>query len=721
VKNQGRTTSPLGSSRRLALGVGVFIAVTIIAACLAIWNLREGRIEDEMHDVQSLGMVLAEQTARTIQAVDLVVQQTQAMVLAHGVKEPDQFREQMATKDVHDYLFSRLKNLPQADAIALIDDAGKVTNFSRAWPAPVIDAADREYFVYLRDHNASDAFIGPPILSKVNGAWTIAIARRINGSNGEFLGIVVAYIEAHYFADFYKAISTSDGESIGLFRRDGMLISRYPDLDAKIGEKISTASPWYKTLADGGGTYRTPGYVGGVPRIISVQPVHGYPLAITAGISEDVALAPWRQQSTIITIGAAGAVVGFAMMFRALAVQFRRLAQSEGRFRDFAQSSSDWLWETDCEHRFTYVSEGVSTFGFSTGPGSVVGRTRLELAVGDDPAKWTEHYALLDRHEPLRGFTYTWKNSRGEEGIASISGNPFFDAKGRFLGYRGTGRDTTEAVRADRSLRDAKEAAESANVAKSQFLANVSHELRTPLNAIIGFSEMVEQELAGPVPPKQLEYVTIVLQSGRHLLNIINDILDLAHADSGKFELYEERGVDIWHIIEACVALTKHRAVAGSLLLSTAIDDHLPLIIADPTRLKQILLNLISNAIKFTDPGGSVIIAGHRTADGGIAIDVRDTGVGMTQEEIGIAMEPFGQVDARLARTHEGTGLGLPLARRLAELHGGSLRIESEKGRGTTVTLVLPASRVVTTIAELVGDAQSHPIGAEKEALKAEG
>jgi PAS domain S-box-containing protein len=459
VNAQGRTR-PFRSGRGLALGVGIFIAVTIIAACLAIWNLREDRIADEMHDAQRLGIVLAEQTARAIQAVDLVVQQTRAIVLAQGVQEPDQFRERMATKDVHDYLASRLKNLPQANAIALIDDAGKLTNVSLAWPVPVLDAADREYFRYLRDHNVSDAFIGPPVRNKVNGEWTITIAHRINGPNGEFLGVATAYIEAHYFADFYKAISARDGESISLFRRDGTLISRFPDLDAKIGEKISTASPWYKTLADGGGTYRTPGYVGAVPRIISVQPVHGYPLAIATGISEDVALAPWRHQSTIIAIGALGAVLGFAILFRALAVQFGRLeqrsselTQSEARFRDFALTSSDWFWETDELHRFTYLSEGIRGFGHD--PEKLIGRTRIEYATERDTAQWQEHLAALNRHEPFRDFIYTRRIDDQIERTGLVSGTPFFHPSGRFLGYRGTARDITELKATEAHLREA--------------------------------------------------------------------------------------------------------------------------------------------------------------------------------------------------------------------------------------------------------------------------
>jgi signal transduction histidine kinase len=285
-----------------------------------------------------------------------------------------------------------------------------------------------------------------------------------------------------------------------------------------------------------------------------------------------------------------------------------------------------------------------------------------------------------------------------------------YSADGRFLGYRGTGRDITAQVHAERSLREAKDAAEAANLAKSQFLANTSHELRTPLNAIIGFSEMVEQGLAGPVRPKQREYTSLVLQSGRHLLKVINDILDLARADVGKFELCEEDGVDLRDVIVTSISLTKHRAQNREVILSTEIAEGLPLIVADPTRLKQVLLNLMSNAIRFTKPQDSVIVAALHTPEGGVAIEVRDTGSGMTPEEVEVAMEPFGQVDARLAREHEGTGLGLPLARRLTELHGGTLQIASEKGRGTTVTVTLPASRSLSHTTRLPAETHANEV-----------
>jgi PAS domain S-box-containing protein len=687
--------------------IGVFcIAITLAAAILSIGLLRRDRLAEEMKNTRNLSVALAEQTARTIQAVDLVVQETRAMASGDGDPDPSRFRQRMGSLETHNYLVARLRSLPQAASLAVLDDTGTIVNFTRTWPIPVIHAGERKFFRYFAEHADSGSFIDGPFVDKYSGAWAIMITRRIGGLQGEFLGVVAGVIETPYFEDFYRDVATYKGESLSLSYRDGTMLARYPKADSAVATQIPRESPWHRMVAQGGGTYHAPGFVDRTPRIISVEPLKEYGLAVSAGITEAEALAPWRKQAVIIVIGTLGAVVGFAILFRALAIQFRRveqrseeLAQSESRFRDFAVSSSDWFWETDENHRFTYVSEGIRQFGQE--PASRLGRSRVEFArdVESDAEKWREHLAVIDRHEPFRDFVYARKNGDQPENTISISGNPIFDAAGRFLGYRGTGRDITRQVQAARSLREAKEAAEAANVAKSQFLANMSHELRTPLNAIIGFSEALELGMAGPLQPRQAEYANLIHQSGEHLHAVINDILDLAKVDAGKLDLHEESAIDPHSVVDACVTLMRSHAVAGSLTLSVEAEPHLPALRADPTRLKQILLNLISNAIKFTGPGGMIAVVVRRDREGAVAFEVRDTGPGMTPREVETALEPFGQVDAGSARRHEGTGLGLPLAQRLAELHGGTLTVESVKGRGTTVTVTLPVDRTMAAVA----------------------
>ncbi|MDB5409423.1 MAG: hypothetical protein JWL84_4335 [Rhodospirillales bacterium] len=249
--------------------------------------------------------------------------------------------------------------------------------------------------------------------------------------------------------------------------------------------------------------------------------------------------------------------------------------------------------------------------------------------------------------------------------------------------------DFTDIKEREERFKEAKQLAEAASMAKSAFLANMSHELRTPLNAIIGFSEMIASQMFGAIDqPEYVEYAGDIVSSGRHLLDVINGVLDLAKSQAGKLQLNGEIH-DLRGVLDDCVTMVREQCARAELTLDIAMPSEPLTVFGEPAKLRQIFLNLLSNAVKFTEPGGTVSVSAVPLPAGGGVVRIADTGIGMAKEDLPIAMSAFGQIDSRLARRYEGTGLGLPLTSALVELHGGQLTIDSERGVGTVVTVTL--------------------------------
>ena len=323
----------------------------------------------------------------------------------------------------------------------------------------------------------------------------------------------------------------------------------------------------------------------------------------------------------------------------------------------------------------------------------------LEMGIStyhpDDRAKVTECVRRAIEEKENFDFELRIIRSDGEIRYVHVTGVVRLKPNGDVDSVFGTFHDITERKRAAEALSEAKGLAEFANRAKTEFLANMSHELRTPLTIINGGAQILTTEMFGPIDnPKYLEYAENIKDAGIHLLELVSDLLDVSRIEMDRLELDEEN-LDVDAIISSCHALIKGRVYEEGLEFDLDIQEGLPGLRGDRRRIQQIVLNLVSNAVKFTPEGGTVALKAGIGEDGQVMISVTDTGIGIAAETLPKVLEPFAQVENVMTRSHEGAGIGLPLSKRLVELHGGTLELESELGVGTTATVRFPPGRVI--------------------------
>jgi PAS domain S-box-containing protein len=499
-----------------------------------------------------------------------------------------------------------------------------------------------------------------------------------------------------------------------------------------------------------------------------------------------------------------------------LANSLRRTLDSEKRFKDFTESSSDWLWEMDENLRFSRFSKEFSGIS-GVAAEDLLGKTRQDSRLDLSEEQVRQNIRDLEARVSFRNFEHSRVRQDGSVVYMSTSGRPVYDENGRFKGYRGTGTDitqrkiaeeelkeseqrfrnlmdgsiqgvlittedrkplfandecaaifgydsaqeimaldstlpliaprelerlnkirqpylngkieentvyefegvrkdgasiwlelrggavewrgslaahltlvdVTERKRSETARREAREEAEHANRVKSEFLTNMSHELRTPLNAVIGFSQLLEKEYSGPVNEKQKEMLGDIRGAGEHLHDLISDILDFSKIEAGKYKL-SFTNIDVAAQINKSIRFVAGRAQEADVAVSVETPENLSALYADERIFRQMLINLLSNSIKFTPARGKIVVAVSQQDGAGTRIDVQDTGIGIKDSDIPTALETFGQVDNTLNRKHDGTGLGIPLVISFMDMHHGKFEIESEVGVGTTARLIFP-------------------------------
>jgi len=412
-------------------------------------------------------------------------------------------------------------------------------------------------------------------------------------------------------------------------------------------------------------------------------------------------------QVTMLALSAVSILgLGLVLELRRRCVAEEIAAEHGQQYRFLAEHSFDMIVRFDpITQMRTYVSPACRRlYGYE--PEEALAHSAWEIIHPDDVAGVRAALARLEEDGEQAPILYRGRRRDGSyiwvEASLTRSRNP---DTGR-TEIVSVVRDVSERITYEAALRQAKEEADAANRSKSQFLATMSHELRTPLNAIIGFAEVMQSEVMGPIGNDRYRaYITDIHVSGTHLLQLINDILDLTKAETGKQELCED-SVAVAEVIRAIARVCRGSIQKAGLSVAIDVSPGLPQLRADERMVRQVLFNLIGNAVKFTPAGGNIAISGHLDPGGGIAISVTDSGIGIAQRDLARVLEPFVQVDNALSRQHTGTGLGLPAVKAIMQLHDGRLELNSTLGAGTTATVIFPADR---TTAETPSAAPALP------------
>lgn len=324
----------LGVGRLFGSGFDVALLGTVVAASicasagLMIWHNHQLVLEEHQRSMNSMSIVLVEQTSRYVQVIDLMLHELQSKISNTQVTTPAEFRDRFGSEEAQSSLAERVRTPLPVDAIFLLDVNGVIFNWSQDGPVPRIDSSDRDYYIYFKEHQDSDLFIGSIWKARATGEVSLHFARRVSGPDGTFLGVVLGNVNSKYLSDFYRAAAEGLGESIALLRRDGTMLMRYPSPDLAIGMKLPEESPWYKRVAEGGGSYVNTAATTGVPSLVTVRPLPGYPLVIDVLKDKAVVFVQWRKEAVYIASAAVIASIAFAGLFWTLGRQFRQLARA---------------------------------------------------------------------------------------------------------------------------------------------------------------------------------------------------------------------------------------------------------------------------------------------------------------------------------------------------------------------------------------------------------
>src|SRR6185312_1512465 len=678
---------------------GVLVLAYGISTYMALHRSHRQTLDDAVSTIESMTRSIEIGSNRAIFETDTVllgISQMLAQVL------PDKPLDDPAVKAMLRQLNEQ--NLVIRD-LSILDPSGREVNDASSTKTRLRDDSSSDFFTAHESEILPSLYIAPPTRNPATGTWSIIMSRPLL-RDGKRVGVVVAEVPISAFTNFFKSVVSTSETQVSLIFDGGTLIASDPHREELTGKRYPGAPP---VLALAGnrpsGLIRHATGPGGVSQIVSFRRIPGRPLIIMVARSRDDILTRWRQECA----GSIGAFVLFAITAGFLTVMVIRGLNRQQKITAGLRDSEEQLKRQSSLLQLTLENMGEGLSVFDREGRLVIFNSRF-LELLDLPADLTADATLYEILE--------FQRARGDFGMSEpdIGVQERFDRmfrdlpvirermtlSGRTLQIRRQAMpggvvslysDITERKAAELRMAQAWAQAELANRAKSEFLANMSHELRTPLNAIIGFSELLGSEHLGPMRnPRYLEYSNDIHTSGQHLLSIINDVLDMSKIEAGKLEIRED-DVPVGPLLASVARMVRERARAADIALVAEPPEHELTFWGDQRAMRQCLLNLVSNAVKFSNNGGRVTLEAGIDEAGRVVFTVADDGIGMSQTDLERALQPFGQAQAATTRAHGGTGLGLPITKGLVEAHGGKMEIDTAPGRGTTVRVTLPLER----------------------------